>query len=114
MKSLIVAALTLVVFSSAAEARHHRHHYRHGGAWCGVYMQAATGIHGSGLALARNWARVGYPSGPAVGAIVVWPHHVGRIVGQQNGQWIVNSGNDGGRVRTRPRSLSGAIAFRML
>ncbi len=113
MKLALIALLTLVLFGSTAEARH-RHHYRHGGAWCGIYMMAATGIHTPGLALARNWARIGRPSGPQVGAIVIWPHHVGRIVGQQNGQWIVNSGNDGGRVRTRPRSISGAIAFRMI
>jgi hypothetical protein len=43
---------------------------------------------------------------------VVWPHHVGRIVGQENGQWVVRSGNDGGGVRTRTRSLAGAIAIR--
>jgi hypothetical protein len=33
-------------------------------------------------------------------------------VGQENGHWIVRSGNDGHAVRTRPRSLAGAIAFR--
>jgi hypothetical protein len=43
---------------------------------------------------------------------VVWRHHVGRIVGQENGQWIVQSGNDGHAVRTRARSIAGAIAFR--
>jgi hypothetical protein len=43
----------------------------------------------------------------------VWPHHVGIITGQSpDGQWIVHSGNDGGAVRTRPRSLAGVIAFR--
>jgi hypothetical protein len=64
--------------------------------------------------LARSWARYGMNAGgPTVGAIVVWPHHVGRIVGNQNGHWIVQSGNDGHAVRTRPRSLSGAIAFRI-
>jgi hypothetical protein len=42
----------------------------------------------------------------------VWPHHVGKIVGRAGGQWIVQSGNDGHAVRTRPRSIAGAIAFR--
>jgi hypothetical protein len=37
---------------------------------------------------------------------------VGKIVGHENGRWIVQSGNDGQAVRTRPRSLAGAIAFR--
>ncbi len=55
----------------------------------------------------------GYDAGgPSVGAIVVWRHHVGKIVGQENGQWIVQSGNDGHAVRTRARSVAGAIAFR--
>jgi hypothetical protein len=32
------------------------------------------------------------------------------IVGRaSNGQWIVKSGNDGGAVRTRARSVAGAI-----
>jgi hypothetical protein len=26
-----------------------------------------------------------------------------------SGQWIVKSGNDGGRVRERPRSVAGAV-----
>jgi hypothetical protein len=43
---------------------------------------------------------------------VVWPHHVGLIVGRENGQWIVKSGNDGNRVRTRPLPISNAIAIR--
>jgi hypothetical protein len=43
---------------------------------------------------------------------VVWRHHVGIITGRSGGQWIVKSGNDGHTVRERPRSVSGAIAFR--
>jgi hypothetical protein len=63
--------------------------------------------------LARSWAHYGSNAGgPSVGTIVVWSHHVGKIVGHENGQWIVESGNDGHAVRTRPRSLAGAIAFR--
>ena len=50
------------------------------------------------------------PTSPQVGAVVVWRHHVGEIVGHaSNGQWIVRSGNDGGAVRTRARSVAGAI-----
>jgi hypothetical protein len=44
--------------------------------------------------------------------VVVWAHHVGKIVGEQNGQWLVTSGNDGGRVRTRPLPIGNAIAIR--
>jgi hypothetical protein len=83
-------------------------------AWCGWYMRQKVGADpGPEYNLARSWAHYGSNAGgPSIGTIVVWRHHVGRIVGQVNGQWIVESGNDGHAVRTRPRSLAGAIAFR--
>ena len=82
-------------------------------AWCGWQMrQLVSSDPGPSYNLARNWAHWGQ-SGPAgVGAVVVWPHHVGKIVGQENGQWLVQSGNDGHAVRTRARSLAGVIAIR--
>jgi len=79
------------------------------GAWCGWYMRTR---HGGGpeMNLAANWRNYGRPGSPQVGAIVVWPHHVGEIVGRSSdGQWIVLSGNDGGAVRRRPRSIAGAV-----
>lgn len=80
--------------------------------WCGWWMRTQKG-GGPELNLARNWANWGRPSGPQVGAVVVWSHHVGMITGRSaSGQWIVKSGNDGGRVRERPRSVAGA-AFRV-
>jgi hypothetical protein len=108
--------------------RHHHHYYYHyrradgrhyryagrPGAWCGWFMRSQVGSDpGPSYNLARSWAHYGSNAGgPVVGAIVVWRHHVGKIVGHENGQWIVQSGNDGHAVRTRPRSLAGAIAFR--
>ena len=82
-------------------------------AWCGWEMrQLVSGDPGPAFNLARNWAHWGQ-SGPAgVGAVVVWPHHVGKIVGQEAGEWVIESGNDGHRVRTRPLSIAGAIAIR--
>ncbi len=82
-------------------------------AWCGWAMRQLVGSDpGSAYNLARNWAHWGH-SGPAgVGAVVVWPHHVGKIVGQQNGEWIIESGNDGHALRSRARSIAGAIAIR--
>jgi len=60
--------------------------------------------------LAWNWSRYGSATSPQVGAVVVWRHHVGIITGRAgNGQWIVKSGNDSGRVRERARSVSGAV-----
>jgi hypothetical protein len=77
--------------------------------WCGWWMRTQKG-GGPELNLARNWASWGRSSGPRVGAVVVWSHHVGMITGRtKDGQWIVKSGNDGGRVRERPRSVKGAV-----
>jgi len=111
--------------SSYGQSGFERSTYRHasyGGArvggrpaaWCGWYMRSQVGADpGPQYNLARSWAHYGTNAGgPSVGTIVVWSHHVGKIVGQENGQWIVESGNDGHAVRTRPRSLAGAIAFR--
>ena len=68
--------------------------------------------HGGGAEynLAANWRHYGSPASPQVGAIVVWPHHVGEITGRAaNGQWIVLSGNYSGGVHAGPRSLSGTV-----
>jgi hypothetical protein len=111
---------TTGLFASAGSARSEqsnaRYHGRGGGppaAWCGWEMRRLVGADpGPSFNLARNWTRWGR-SGPAgIGAVVVWPHHVGKIVGQGNGEWIFESGNDGHALRTRPRSIAGAIAIR--
>jgi hypothetical protein len=82
-------------------------------AWCGWEMrQLVSGDPGPSYNLARNWAHWGHAGPAGVGAVVVWAHHVGKIVGQQNGQWLVMSGNDGNRVRTRPLPIGNAIAIR--
>ena len=124
MRNILTAMALLCVFASNAEARPHHHHHRHyshghsysgrPSAWCGWYMRSQVGSDpGPAYNLAREWAHYGVSAGgPSVGAIVVWPHHVGKIVGRENGQWIVQRGNDGHAVRIRPRSLAGAIAFR--
>jgi hypothetical protein len=67
---------------------------------------------GPSFNLARNWAHWLRPGSAGIGAVVVWPHHVGKIVGRQNGEWVIESGNDGHAVRVRPRSIAGAIAIR--
>jgi hypothetical protein len=76
--------------------------------WCGWYMRTQKG-GSAAYNLASSWRNYGSPAAPQVGAVVVWPHHVGMIVGQApGGQWIIRSGNDSGAVRDRPRSLAGA------
>jgi len=99
-------------------ARHGRVRVAHAGggrprAWCGWWLGNQLGMSNRSLWLARNWASVGHNAGgPRVGAVVVWPHHVGIITGRTAGRWIIESGNDGHTVRERPRSIAGAIAFR--
>ena len=79
------------------------------GKWCGWYMRTQLG-GGPEFNVAANWRRYGSATSAQVGAVVVWPHHVGIITGRaSNGQWIVKSGNDGGAVRERARSVSGAV-----
>lgn len=84
-------------------------------AWCGWYMALRKGLSDARLNLAANWAKLyGHASGPQPGAVVVWRHHVGELVSHVKGNnWVVLSGNDGHRVRTRERNISKAIAFRM-
>lgn len=82
-------------------------------AWCGWEMRRLVGSDpGPSYNLARNWSHWGRPGPAGIGAVVVWAHHVGRIVGKENGQWVIESGNDGHALRTRPRSIAGAIAIR--
>ena len=82
-------------------------------AWCGWEMRRLVGADpGPSYNLARNWSHWGRPGRAGIGAVVVWAHHVGKIVGQENGQWVIESGNDGHALRTRPRSIAGAIAIR--
>lgn len=77
--------------------------------WCGWWMRTQLG-GGPAYNLAWNWRNYGSATSAQVGAVVVWRHHVGIITGQaSNGRWIVKSGNDGGQVRERARSVSGAI-----
>lgn len=77
--------------------------------WCGWWMRTQRG-GGPEYNLAWNWSRWGRPTEPQVGAVVVWRHHVGEITGRTaKGQWIVRSGNDGGQVRERARSVAGAV-----
>jgi hypothetical protein len=71
-----------------------------------------SGDPGPAFNLARNWARWGHGGAPGVGAVVVWPHRVGKIVGKEGAMWVIESGNDGHQIRTRPQSIAGAIAIR--
>lgn len=89
-------------------------HWKKPGRWCGWYMRKHLGVSDPKYNLARNWAKWGQASSAQVGAVVVWRSHVGQIVGRNHkGQWLILSGNDGGRVKTRPWNLSKVIAYRI-
>jgi hypothetical protein len=83
-------------------------------AWCGWEMRQVMGVADRAYNRAAQWAQYGHRAlFLAPGVIVVWRHHVGRLVGRDAaGRWLVFSGNDGHAVRTRALSLAGAIAFR--
>jgi hypothetical protein len=118
----LVGVVVCVNFAARGDELSARRHYDRSdprpGKWCAWYLRRALGIPKSafpkwGHNIAANFRFIGSPApGPTVGAIVVWRHHVGLIVGRTKNQWIVKSGNDGGRVRERPRDVSKAIAFR--
>jgi len=76
--------------------------------WCGWYMRTQYG-GGPEYNLAWSWRKRGVPSSPHIGAIVVWRHHVGFITGRTAKGWIVKSGNDSNAVRSRVRSIKGAV-----
>lgn len=88
------------------------------GRWCMWWLRRHLGIPKSAFRpYEYNLARAGRylgtdAGGPGIGVIVVWWHHIGIITGRTESGWIVKSGNDGGAVRERERSLKGAIAFR--
>jgi len=132
MKRLVLA-LGIILATTPAYARHHHHHHivrahnfavglgygllrvlhdARPHAWCGWWMRQTLGVRDKAFNLASNWAHYGVASSPGVGVVVVWRHHVGRIVGGSSGHWVVESGNDGHAVRRRERSIVGAIAFR--
>ena len=139
MKSLmaaIAAILLLAALAIPAEARSHKRHHHHlaalsqsnapiydssdprPGRWCMWWLRRELGISKSQFRpyeynLARAGRYLGSPaSGPAVGVIVVWAHHVGIITGRSNSGWIIKSGNDDHAVRERERPLHGVIAYR--
>ncbi len=77
--------------------------------WCGWWMRKQKG-GGAQFNVAWNWRKYGRSTSPQVGAVVVWRHHVAMITGRTaDGRWITTGGNESGRVRTRARSLKGAI-----
>jgi hypothetical protein len=124
MKSVIMAIILAVLVVPAAAHGRHRHyryyaHEFHDGrprAWCGWFMRQVRHVADTSYNLAREWVHYGTNAGgPRIGAVVVWPHHVGELAPGScpSGEWMVHSGNDGHAERTRCRSLRGAIAFRM-
>ena len=106
MKKLLIV-LFMCIMPTMAAAR---------GNWCGSYARTHLVANDPGTAynLACNWLHYGQATTAHVGAMVVWcsrgHHHVGKITATDaSGNFVVTSGNDGGRVRSRVRSLAGAV-----
>jgi uncharacterized protein (TIGR02594 family) len=86
-------------------------------AWCAIFANmilTRSGYRGTGSAAARSFAQYGRPaSGPAPGAIAVWPHHVGFVVGSAGpGRIRVVSGNHNHRVEESTYATRSVMAFR--
>jgi len=113
--TLTVAMAALLITAGSVQAREPGQPRGCPSRWCGCYLAHYFGMpHRRDLWRARNWAKVGRATKARVGAIVVWPNHVGVIVGRTAKGWVVKSGNDGNRVRARVRKINNAIAFRTL
>jgi hypothetical protein len=104
---LVLMTVAFVGLASEASAR---------SSWCGQFARhnLVNSDPGSKYNLACNWKNWGRPTTAQVGAMVIWcsqrHRHVGKIVGPCNGNMcLVKSGNDGGAVRTRMRSVAGAV-----
>lgn len=83
--------------------------------WCGCWLRHQFGLASTSLNLAINWARMGNPASPNEANVVVWRHHVGKLLQFDGSRILVQSGNDGNAVRTRwlsPRVLGGVVAYR--
>jgi hypothetical protein len=113
MKRLLAAMALVCILAIPAEARPVA---CRGIPWCGCWLRLEKGISDPRLNVARNWATLyGRPAaGPCVGCVAVWRHHVGVMTdhGRRAGTAVIKSGNDGGRVRVRERSIHGVIAWR--
>ena len=103
----LLLTIALFALSSQAYAR---------GQLCGDFARhnLVSSDPGSKYNLACNWRDWGRATSAQVGAMVIWcsghHHHVGKIVGPCNGNMcLVRSGNDDGAIRTRVRSVAGAV-----
>jgi hypothetical protein len=103
----VIAGILLLTIPAQADARPW--------AWCGWYARHHV-AHDPGplFNLAREWAHWGARAfGPAPGVVGVMPHHVFFVdYVIKPGVVMATSGNDSHRVRTRPRSTAGVIAWR--
>lgn len=85
------------------------------GPWCGFAMSAfarEAGLPAIRSGRAIDWRKYGRASGARVGAIAVFPHHVGVVTGVVGNKVQIVSGNHGGRVGLGLYSLSRVVAFR--
>ena len=107
MSRLIIGAIVAATLATPAQART---------PWCGIDACKHLVASNPGPALNRafDWLERGSPTSPHAGALVIWCRangrgHIGKINGiDANGNFLITSGNDGGAVRIRARSIAGA------
>lgn len=79
-------------------------------AWCGCWLR-----HQHCRSRAQSRDQLGEarePATPDTANVAVWRHRIGRVLDHPNGMILLQSGNDGGAVRTRWRSVRGVVAWR--
>ena len=106
MSRLIIGAIVAATLATPAQVRT---------PWCGIYARKHLVASDPGPAFnpACEWLEWGSPTSPHVGAPVIWRRakgrgHIGKTTGTDaNENFLITSGNDGGAVRTRARSITG-------
>lgn len=91
--------------------------------WCSAFVNwvaKASGLKGTGNAMARSWLKWGTPSpAPVIGAVVVLKRgappsgHVGLYAGRDGAEWLILGGNQGDQVSIRKFLPSQVLGVRI-
>ena len=83
--------------------------------WCGAWLASVARRAGysvpAGAMMARSWAGAGVRVSPRPGVVMAMAHHVGIVIGVENGRIVLLSGNHSGRVGIGTYPIGRALAF---